>query len=261
MTNRTGALVKKLISRRSLLVAAPAIILARSAIAQVGQMQSPAMMKPAPSGGGGNPFSLVAHTAAASTNTTSVTTTAINTTGANLIVVGVCNFNDPSLVPTDSAINTWTACTPYKSTTANFYAAQIFYCYSPATSSSHAFGANQTSSYPSIAVMAFSGSAASPFDQENGFGTISSVTSIQPGSVTPTANNELIATLVGFGNASSATATADSGFTTTDSIGNLSNSVGIGMAYLKQTTAAAVNPAWSWTGSSPENVATIATFK
>jgi len=107
---------------------------------------------------------------------------------------------------------------------------------------------------------AFSGSSASPFDQQNGAASTGLVTSQQPGSITPTANNELIVTLFGDSNCSSIP-TIDSGFTITDAIAyNGSSNYGGAVAYLFQNTATAINPAWSIT-SSGNTVSSIASFK
>jgi hypothetical protein len=246
-------------SRRSLLVAAPAVIIARPSLANmmfgiVGDTQQ--------GGASSNPFTLIAHTGSGSSNQNIIDTAAINTTGANLIVFGVGQYNNASPpAPTDSAGNTWTGLTTYTAGATTFYSQRIFYCYNPTTSASHVFEFSSSGTFPGLCVQAFSGSAASPFDVQNGTGNQSTISSLQTGSVTPSLSNELLVTVCTFGNAGAGTASANSGFTTTDTFTNGANCVGMGMAYLRQGSAAAVNPTWTWAGTSTENVVAIATFK
>jgi hypothetical protein len=197
------------------------------------------------------PIALVASTSAGSTNGgNSVTTGAINTAGANLIVVSVSGA--PSTL-SDSKGNTWTALTTYGGVIT------LYYCVNPTVGTGHTFTEGGATTFAAISVMAFSGvSPSSPLDQQNGNGTVT--TSIQPGSVSPSQNNELIVTglLMGPG-----TASIDSGFNTPiQTAFNGGNAYGTAMSYLVQTTAGAVNPTWSISPATSTTMYTaIATFK
>ena len=109
-------------------------------------------------------------------------------------------------------------------------------------------------------VAAFSGAAAaSALDQQNG--AVGTGTSLATGSVTPSEDNELVVSGVSIADGSSGTYAVDSGLTITDQIlASAGNFEGGGLAYIIQTSAGAVNPTWSWTGS-VNSAAVIATFK
>jgi hypothetical protein len=112
-----------------------------------------------------------------------------------------------------------------------------------------------------VAFVGFTGTASvSPLDVENGVGTAGAFTSVQPGSVSPAFDGEVIVTLNG-----TATATTipviDSGFTRLDgALVSPGLAYGITLGYLIQAAKAAVNPTWSWT-TNDNAVATIAAFK
>lgn len=200
-------------------------------------------------------YALIAHATPTSGTSSSVTTPARDTTGANLIVVFVADGNGvPSGTNlTDSAGNTWTALNSH-----NFVPCRQFYCQNPTTSASHTFTYANGSSFSGMSMQAFSGSTASPLDVQSANGDIG-VTALQPGSITPTQNDDLIVTGVAIGG-NPVTFSIDSGFTVTDNGGITGTSIANGMAYLIQGTAAAVNPQWSWSGSQQAS-STMASFK
>lgn len=188
------------------------------------------------------------------------TTSPIDTTGANLIVVAISDYAiQPASILSDSKSNTWNALTPAIGS-APYERTTLYYCYNPTVGAGHTFTATSPSgfTYPSINVSAWSGSAASPFDVENGGGS-PGVSSIQAGSITPSANGELIIAANCFEH--TAAWSIDSGFTITDQdVYGGGNNFGGAMAYFVQTTAAAINP--TWTNSQSNNVsAAIASFK
>ncbi len=98
-----------------------------------------------------------------------------------------------------------------------------------------------------------------PFDVENG--AIQYVgTTLQPGSVTPSENNELIVTGLGF--YPSGVLSVNSSFTISDQVNYVSSAaMGLGAAYLVQGTAGAVNPTWTDSTTATSLAAVIATFK
>lgn len=196
----------------------------------------------------------LAHTSAVSSGGP-VTTSGIDTTGANLIILWCTGFFT-SGTPTDSKSNTWTPLTIQ--TQDNNVSSQFFYCYNPTVGTGHTFTGVSTSQ-DCIAVQAWAGAASSPFDQQNGSQGAGSGTSIQPGSITPTAANELIVAGVDAIN-SSTSPTVNSGMTITDSSA-VSPGFAFGMAYLVQTSASAINPTWSYSSAGFDQTTNIASFK
>ena len=186
------------------------------------------------------------------------TSASIDTTGATLLVAVVTYTGTPTV--SDSKSNTWTALTCQQNT--SVYSC-IYYVNSgsPSVGSGHTFTISGAVTVSVINVMAFSGTGASPFDNQNGNSSLL-VSTIQPGSITPSQNNDIIITGLSGGNNFGAANTIDSGFTITYQkavTGGIN--YGHAGAYLIQTTAAAVNPTWNM-GVSVNNVAsTIASFK
>ncbi len=217
----------------------------------------------------GTNFRLCAHAVAGAVSgtITTVTTPAIDTTGADLIVIAVSGFANgsgfcaPGAGLSDSNSNTYTALTRQDSGlhlgSAEY--AQLFYKQAPTVGAGMTFTC-ASSVAPSIAVVAFAGSIATPFDQQNGstFGT--PTTTLNTGSVTPGNTNQLLIAAVTTGSA--ATYSVDSGFTISDQIAFLSgNNEGLAMAYLIETSIVAQNPTFTFTASSDASASVIATFK
>jgi hypothetical protein len=205
-------------------------------------------------------IALVAQAGAGSTNGNNVTTVAVDTTGANLIVASVTDYTTPAVL-SDSNGNTWTALARSGSASSPF--TRLYYCDSPIVGAGHTFTASASGSVPTINVVAFSGAlGASSYDSpnQNGATTGSNVTSIQPGSSgTPSVDGCVIVTACSVQTLN--TLAINSSFTIANQIGFVAaQRFGAGIAYLIQTTAAAVNPTWSW--SNPNTTATrIAVFK
>ncbi len=202
-------------------------------------------------------YSLLTHTAIGSTDgTTAGPTSSIDTTGATLLICSLVGGN-LTIGMSDSKGNTWTALTSQDS--GSGVTNTILYVKNPTVGTGHTFTFNSGGSVPAIAVAAFSGAdTTSPFDIQNG-NPSGSGTTIQPGSITPNNNNELIIT--GLVMRLTETASIDSGFTITDQValaGGLN--YGVALAYKIQTTAIAVNPTWTITLAS-SSAATIASFK
>jgi len=132
---------------------------------------------------------------------------------------------------------------------------KLFYVKNPIVGSGHTFTFTGVDNYSPFAVLAFSGTdTTSNVDQENGAGGSSP---LAPGSITPTADNEVIVAAIG-GHQSSVS--IDSGFTLTINGANAAN-YGVALAYKVQTTAAAVNPTFTASGTGTGMAATIASFK
>jgi hypothetical protein len=202
-------------------------------------------------------FALVVNTGAGSTTANNVTTSAIDTTGASLIVCAVGSTHGVSANVSDSKSNTWSSLTLRQPSSGVRH--RLWYVASPVVGTGHTFTVTTSGGAPAICVTAWSGAHTSPFDVENG-ATTNSGTSLATGSITPSENDELV--IAGISNDTAASArTIGSGFTITDDItyvaGQHKPST---QAYLIQTTAAAVNPTWSWT-TSDRGAACIASFK
>jgi hypothetical protein len=204
-------------------------------------------------------FSLIASGQASNTSAT-VTVAGLNMTGVNLIVVVRVYYTGASGITFgDTESNSYSTLTPAE-VGANGRV-EIAYKYAPVVSSSMDFTFAGTSLFPALAVYGFSGAAASPFDQENG-NAASGLSSIQPGLVTPSEDNELIFAGVNMQNSFSGP-TVNSSFVSpppSEIAYNGATNYGLLASYLIQTSAGAVNPTFSWTGSIPA-AAAIATFK
>jgi hypothetical protein len=206
-------------------------------------------------GGGGGGYAFV-FSASKGGNTETATSDAVDTTGATLIVVATSHFS-PTPTLSDSKGNTWTALTTYGP---GSYEVKMYYCVSPTVGSGHTFTLAGANTYPTFTVLGFSGgSLSSPFDQQNG-ATGSSFDTVQPGSITPTQDNELVVTALS-GALSGTPASIDSGFSTPVQIANGSGAIFNAIAYKIQTTAAAVNPTWSVSATASTGAAAIASFK
>lgn len=200
------------------------------------------------------PAALLTHTIGVGANTFS--TSAIDTTGATLIVCHVTSFAARTL--SDSASNTWTALTI--KTSANGTSGQLYYCANPTTSATHTFTLTGTAFYGTLGVHCFSGTATtSAFDAENG-NNAGSGTTVQPGSITPSQDGEVIVTGVCWKTTGTGTITISDSMVKDSNAGGGGVNYAGGIASLIQTTAAAINPTWT-ESFSDSSLSTIACFK
>jgi hypothetical protein len=177
----------------------------------------------------------------------SVTTGAVDTTGATGIILALADFTSPAADVSDSNGNTYVGLTRQDATAP---AIRLFYVANPTVGSGHTFSASNSGSFPSIAVLALSGTHTSTFydGSENG-ATNSTIESIQPGSVTPSVDNCLVVTALGvYSNAASHSINGSYTIEETVSFGP-GEHIGVVLAYWLQTTATATNPTWSWTNT------------
>lgn len=208
-------------------------------------------------GGGGNSFTLINHIGTFGAG--DLTTSAIDTSGANLLILAFSRYVGSGVeTVSDSKGNTWVPLT-LKSDPGGEAYVRLYYAASPTVGAGHTFTV-AGSQFDSVAVQAWSGANAAPLDVQNGAVNTGAATSIAPGSITPTNNNSLIITAGNSTTGSSGTYAIDSGFTITENQMQGSGHEGLGLAYLKQNTLAAVNPTWSWTGAT-DCAAVIAVFK
>jgi hypothetical protein len=201
-------------------------------------------------GGGSSPtFTLVGHAGGIGT------TSSFDSSGADLLVASFGGDLNRNI--SDSYGNTWVPLTQKSNNNLNS-ASRIWYVVDPIVGAGHTVTIDQN--YDFIAVQAWSGGHMVPFDVQNGTDGSGSISSIQSGSVTPTEDNELVISALGQGETVTGI-NIDSGFTISDyHDGTINTDYGGGLAYKVQTTATAVNPTWSWTGSATVS-SVIATFK
>lgn len=173
------------------------------------------------------------------------TSAALNTTGADAIVLAVAY--DSSVNPTASAIsdaksNTYTSLTQREQ---GGPAVQLYYCLAPVVGSGHTFTVTLNASYAAIGVLALAGvKASSAFDAENGGVTTGSQTTVQPGSISPAEDNEILVSGLAIGGVRGIS--IDGGYTiegTADLVSG--SSFGVSLAYLIQTNKGASNPTWT----------------
>jgi len=187
-----------------------------------------------------------------------ITTSVIDTTGADLLIVGVSQYEAPgSVTITDNKSNTWTGLTiPAGGTTEG----RIWYCKPTTVGSGHTVSANVAGGfYGGITFAAFSGSHVTPFDVQAGNGN-NAGTAASAGSLTPSVNGCLVISNVSnhvtaAGMPDLTIASGGSGFILLPMVVSTPTSFPQRMAYLVQSTLAAVNPVWtvqeaSWTAVS-----------
>jgi hypothetical protein len=210
------------------------------------------------------PITLVA-SAIANGTTSGATTSAVDTTGANLLVLTVAYSSTSGPTPLDSKNNIWTPLTAQATVSGSGQKIQIYYVTpSPVVGSGHTFSIGGTSSLGTIAIQAFSGvRSSSAYDQQNGTATTTGsfvVSSLQPGSITPSEGGQLFVAAICTGSTSSLP-TLDSGYTDTGKLMQVNGqSYGLATAYLVYPSNDPHNPTWTWVSNN--NAATvIATFR
>lgn len=184
-----------------------------------------------------------------------------NTTGDTLLVVVVIE-NSGSVTPTDSTdgcaspCNTWVA-VPNTAQTATI-ASKQWYVKNPTVGTNHTIVAPNTNLAVAVAAIACSGTdTTANADQSTSANSVGNP--INPGSITPTVDNEVVVTSHG-GNSS--TFSIDSPYTITDSLNFVAGQAyAVALAYNVQTTAGATNPAWSYGSNGSVNHAHISSYK
>lgn len=181
----------------------------------------------------------------------------IDTTGANFLIA-VVQYTPGSFAAniSDSYSNTWI---PLTAAANSSNGCQVYYVANATVGVGHNFGT--TTSFSAFAVAAFSGVNTAPLDQQAGSANASgTTTTIQAGSVTPGAANELVIAALTVRNQSGNSTTVDSGFTETASSPGVQTFALASLAYLIQTTATAENPTWTTATATFGTAATNATF-
>ncbi len=190
------------------------------------------------------------------------TATPIDTSGANLLIVMIADYGAGSGgTLSDSKSNMWNALT-VQMETSNSTRGRLYYAENAVVDSAQTFTYTGTGIYAAIGVMAFSGAlTSSAFDQQNGDNTDPDPagTTMATGSVTPSEDGEILVAGISL-EIGPNTISVDSSFTGLIQVNHGVNNEGLGMSYLIQTTAGAVDPTFSWSTNS-QSAAVIATFK
>lgn len=247
--------------RRFLTLAAPTVLLSASAMASPFGLSTPFLNRVrgnTPPGGG---ITLLAH--AHVEGDSGVTTSGINPTGATLLVIFVASYAPAgSWTISDSLGNTWTPLTRYF-VGGGETQGQFFYVANPTVGAGQTF--TGVGGFGTLQVSAWSGVVTtSPLDNStgNGLGPSAGVSTIQPGTLTPSIANCLVLTGEGNNNNGGTSQTVDSGFTVIDSVNYAAGNNEAGTtAYLVQGAAGAVNPTWTLSSSTDVLIAAMAVFK
>ena len=200
-------------------------------------------------------YSLI--TAGHGCTTAAGTSGSLDTTGGDIIFFLCESYTGgTACTVSDSKSNTWNTAPPTTQTAAGLTRLQLYYAKNANVGTSHTFTVS-SASYATSCVAAFSGSdTSSPYDQEAG-STVASGMTVTPGSVTPTTDNQIV--ISGMAGNFNNTLSVDSGFTIIDQIQYVPF-FSTALSYKIQTTAAAVNPVWTWV-TSGDAAALNATFK
>jgi hypothetical protein len=186
-----------------------------------------------------------------------------STTGATDMVTGSPNLfvatvtGVATLGISDSQSNTWTA--GPTATDVSGSVVQQYYVYAPSTSSTQTFTGTSTTGQATIVVEAFSGAVTSPLDQ-TGSNTQTSGTSVTSFGATPGQNNELAVASIVCRDGTSVSINSSFTIPTNGSYDHGTNVWCTGQAHFIQGTAGALNPTYSWTGTTSA-AAVIGTYK
>lgn len=190
-----------------------------------------------------------------------------NPTGATLLVANVSEYSGgtPHVTISDSSSNTWT-CLTSQNATPQETLDTLCYVANPTTTSSQTVTIAGTGTFSTAQIAAFNGvRTLSPFDPgvQNGNKAGGPLTTIQPGSVTPSLANSLVVTGISFGAPAGAiTVSGGGGYTQTDTQQYVASTTESGsLAYQIQTTATATNPTWTDGASASAASTTIAVFR
>lgn len=229
------------------------------AAAAIGQARIPGPGGSSPGGGGG--ITIVAHTSQPNPGGSAVTTSAINTTGANVCFIATSGFSiNTCTAPavSDSKGNTYTPVSSGRPGSIANADVCLYYSKGATVGSGHT-ATVASGSFSPVAFWCTAGTLTTGGADQTIYGT-GLGTTIQPGSVTPSTNNQAI-----FATASTDTASissiSGSSFVVLESqalVGGASMPLFVG--YVIQTTATASNP--TFTGGSTGNMeATQSSFK
>lgn len=205
-------------------------------------------------------------TNAGCTGSCTATTAGMNTTGSTLCVAVANEFStDPAgATMSDSNGNSWHHLTT-RNNINNGMEMVIWYAWDHG-GTPLSVGAGQTfslvgTSYPGISVSCYTGTQVSsdPFDVQNGAIT-SSGTTIQPGSITPSVDNEVVVTGSDELVANITSWSINSSYAIRSQF-EYNGNINANVADITQGTAGATNPTWTSSNASASHTAVIASFK
>lgn len=180
--------------------------------------------------------------------TVSTPSLAFNGLGCNVILIGIAaGIDGTNPIPTDTNSNTYTKIGT--NTHSGVQNINLYVCFNPVVSINMVFTyTTSINTFPSIAVIGLSDLLNGTVDQTSGSANVSNPPNPNtPGSITPSIDNEIWISLAMDVAGVSGTGISVSIGTIAYSAGTITaQAYGIGMAYLVQTTAAAVNPSWTF---------------
>ena len=172
------------------------------------------------------------------------TTSSINTTGANFIVAVKVWYGATEPTLSDSNTNSYTAAGAASQDLPGDRKVRHYYVYGGTVGSGHTFTLGGTAHYGSLAVMAFSGIASSPVDQNNG-DEETSWTTMPSGSITPSQANTVSVTGIVF-DSGSGTITEPSGYTAGPEVMTSGGAhIGVSAAWKILSATTTINPDWT----------------
>lgn len=196
-------------------------------------------------------------------------TTGVDTTGANLLVFSISDRIDTtaSCTPSDTiggspSGNMWTALVTNPNDRG---VAHVRFWYvnsqTPNVGAMHVVTCSGMAIQPTLIFMAASIAGGWSLDQQNGAGAGGTVSSIQPGSITPSANGGLLLTNVSdFGGVVGLS--APTGFSAVEGVdASAGTNAGGFVASMTQATATAENPTWPFSFNPSFSAAAIVSFK
>ncbi len=162
-------------------------------------------------------------------------------------MIGVSWYTGGAATVTISDSNSNTPWTPLTQNGAGgFNSHQFFYCVNPVVGASHTFTSTSASGFQTMKVAAFSGTAASPFDQQNGT-TTASAASLSAGALTPSEDNCIVISGVVVDSSTLLLHPSELVEANATQYQAGDHEAG-GFGFTIQTTAAAIDPTWNWTG-------------
>jgi hypothetical protein len=174
----------------------------------------------------------------------------IDSTGANLLILVVKWYSGTTqnISVNDSKSNTWLTDPTLKyRNSGSSESVQLFYCRSsPTVGTNHSASVTGAETYAVLAFLSFNVESGVDFREAVGNANGTGVSTRQPGSLTPAVNDALIIT--GCNGDTTSSFAVDSGFSAQSINYGAGNNIAGATAYLIQSTAAAVNPEWTFSG-------------
>ena len=191
----------------------------------------------------------------------SPTTVAADCTGANLIVINTASYAGGLPAPTDSSSNSYTASTCSSVGTGPGQGC-VYWKYAPTVTNSMTFSVAQASVFASIEFIGFSGTAGSSIDQDSNTTLVTSSTTCQPASITPSTTNQVVVASLAANELTGGVNSINSGFTISDQdAGVAGTNYGGALAYIIETSIVAKQPTWTNTATAGQLTCMTASFQ